>query len=91
MHMYAVIIENVQSLQIERNKYVFRRDLNDDIDGAHLTFGIEFLRLHYFQTALYFCVLFINILIRGNLHTLHCHVLWYIYIYIYNISLNFSS
>ena len=26
-----------------KNKYVFKRDLNDDSDGAHLTsFGIEF-------------------------------------------------
>ena len=42
MHIYTVIKEKVQSLQTERNKYVFKRDLNDDSDGAHLTFGIEF-------------------------------------------------
>ena len=43
MHIYTVIKENVQSLKTERNKYVFKRDLNDDRDGAHLTlFGIEF-------------------------------------------------
>ena len=36
--------DTVQSLLTERNKYVFKRDLNDDSDGAHLTsFGIEFL------------------------------------------------
>ena len=30
-------------MQTERNKYVFKRDLNDESDGAHLTsFGIEF-------------------------------------------------
>ena len=35
--------DTVQSLQNERNKYVFKRDLDDDSDGAHLTsFGIEF-------------------------------------------------
>ena len=29
--------------KLKRNKYVFKRDLNDDSDGAHLTsFGIEF-------------------------------------------------
>ena len=43
MHIYTVIEEKVQSLQTERNKYVFKRDLDDDSDGAHLTsFGIEF-------------------------------------------------
>ena len=43
MHICTVIKDNVQSLETERNKYVFKRDLNDDIDGAHLTsFGIEF-------------------------------------------------
>ena len=43
MHIYTVIKEKVQSLQTERNKYVYKRDLNDDSDGAHLTsFGIEF-------------------------------------------------
>ena len=43
MHICTVIKETVQSLQTERNKYVFKRDLNDDSDGAHLTsFGIEF-------------------------------------------------
>ena len=42
MHIYTVIKEKVQSLQSERSKYVFKRDLNDS-DGAHLTsFGIEF-------------------------------------------------
>ena len=30
-------------MQTERNKYVFKRDIDDDSDGAHLTtFGIEF-------------------------------------------------
>ena len=43
MHTCTVIKDTVQSLQTERNKYVFKRDLNDDSDGAHLTsFGIEF-------------------------------------------------
>ena len=38
-----MINDTVQSLQTERNKYVFKRDLNDDSDGAHQTsFGIEF-------------------------------------------------
>ena len=33
------------SLKSDRNKYVIKRDLNDDCDGAHLTtFGIEFQR-----------------------------------------------
>ena len=44
MHICTVIKDKVQSLLAERNKYVFKRDLNDDCDGAHLTsFGIEFL------------------------------------------------
>ena len=43
MHICTVIKDNVQSLQTERNKYVFKQELNDDSDGAHLTsFGIEF-------------------------------------------------
>ena len=43
MHICTVIKEKVQSLQTERNKYVFKRDLDDDSDGANLTsFGMEF-------------------------------------------------
>ena len=43
MQICTVIKESVQSLQTERSKYVFKRDLYDDSDGAHLTpFGIEF-------------------------------------------------
>ena len=43
MHICTVIKDTVQSLKTERNKYIFKRDLNDDSDGAHLTsFGIEF-------------------------------------------------
>ena len=43
MHICTVIKHIVQSLQTEQNKYVFKRDLDDDSDGAHLTsFGIEF-------------------------------------------------
>ena len=43
MHICTVIKDTVQSLQTERNKYVFKRDLDDDSDGAHLTsFRIEF-------------------------------------------------
>ena len=43
MHICTVIKETVHSLQAEQNKYVFKRELNDDSDGAHLTsFGIEF-------------------------------------------------
>ena len=42
MHICTVIKDTVQSLYAERNKYVFKRDINDDSDGAHLTFGIEF-------------------------------------------------
>ena len=42
MHICTVIKDNVQS---ERNKYFFKRDINDDSDGAHLTsFGIELQR-----------------------------------------------
>ena len=44
MHIYTVIKENVQYLKTEQKRYVFKRDLNDDSGGAHLTsFGIEFL------------------------------------------------
>ena len=43
MHICTVIKEKVQCLITERNKYVFKRDLSDDSDAAHLTsFGIEF-------------------------------------------------
>ena len=38
-----MIKDAVQSLQAERYKYVFKRDLDDDSKGAHLiSFGIEF-------------------------------------------------
>ena len=43
MHTCTVIKDTVQSLEAERNKYVFKRDLDDDSDGAYLTtFGIDF-------------------------------------------------
>ena len=43
MHICTVIKDTVQSLLTEQNKYVFKRDLDDDSDGGHLTsFGIEF-------------------------------------------------
>ena len=43
MHICTVIKEKVLPFFTERNKYVFRQDLNDDSDGAHVTsFGIEF-------------------------------------------------
>ena len=43
MHTYTVMKEKVQSLQTERNKYVFKRDIYDDSDRAHMTsFLIEF-------------------------------------------------
>ena len=43
MHICTVIKENFQSLYTEQNKHVFKQELNDDSDGAHLTsFGIEF-------------------------------------------------
>ena len=43
MHICTVIKDKLQSLQADRNKYVFKRDLDDDSDGAHLrSFGIEF-------------------------------------------------
>ena len=43
MHICTMIKDTVQSLQTEQNKYVFKRDIHDDSDGAHLTsFGIEF-------------------------------------------------
>ena len=43
MHICTVMKDTVQSLQSEQNKYVFKRDLYDDSDGAHLTsFGMEF-------------------------------------------------
>ena len=42
MHICTVIKDKVQSLQTERKKYVFKQDLYDDSDGAHLTsFGID--------------------------------------------------
>ena len=43
MHICTVIKDTVQSLYTVRNKYVFKRDLDNDSDGSHLTsFGIEF-------------------------------------------------
>ena len=43
MHICTVIKNTVKSYYTERDKYIFKRDLNDDCDGAHLTsFGIEF-------------------------------------------------
>ena len=43
MLICTVIKDTVQSLHTEKSKNVFKRDLNDDSDGAHLTsFGIEF-------------------------------------------------
>ena len=43
MHICTVIKDAVQSLKNERNKNVFKRDFNDESDGAHLkSFGIEF-------------------------------------------------
>ena len=43
MHICTVIKEKVNSLQIGRNNYVFRRDIDDDSDWAQLTsFGIDF-------------------------------------------------
>ena len=43
MHICAVIKDKILSLLTERNKYVFKRDLDDVSDGAHQTsFGIEF-------------------------------------------------
>ena len=43
MYICTVIKDTVQSLLTERNKYVFKRDLDDDSDGAHQTsFEIEF-------------------------------------------------
>ena len=43
MQICTVIKDKVQSLYTERKKYFFKRDLDDDSDGAHLTsFGIEF-------------------------------------------------
>ena len=41
MHICTMTTEKVQSFK--RNKYVFKRDVNDDSDGAHMvSFGIEF-------------------------------------------------
>ena len=38
-----VIKEKVQSLETERNKHVFKGDLDDNSEGVHLTsFGFEF-------------------------------------------------
>ena len=43
MHICTVIKGKVLSLRTKRTKYVFKRDLHDDSDGAHLTsFGMEF-------------------------------------------------
>ena len=43
MHICTLVKEKVQFLQTERRKGVFKRNIDDDSDGAHLTsFGIEF-------------------------------------------------
>ena len=36
MHLCSVIKEKVQSLQTERNRFVSKRVLDDDSDGAHM-------------------------------------------------------
>ena len=44
MHICTVTKEKVHTLLTERNKYVFKRDLDDESVWAHLTsVGIEFL------------------------------------------------
>ena len=44
MQICTVIKEKVRTFLTDRNKYVLKRDLDDDCDGAHLSsFGIEFL------------------------------------------------
>ena len=44
MHICTVMKDTGTGYRIqEQNKYVFKRHLNDDSDGAHLaSFGIEF-------------------------------------------------
>ena len=43
MHICTGIKEKVQTLQTKRKEYVFKRNIDDDSDGAHITsFGIEF-------------------------------------------------
>ena len=43
MHICTVIKDKVKSLETERNKYVFKRDLDDDSDGAYITSsGMEY-------------------------------------------------
>ena len=43
MHICTVTKDTVQSLSTERNKHVFKRDLDVDSDRAHLTsLGIEY-------------------------------------------------
>ena len=43
MLIFTVKKEKVHSLQTKQKKYVFKRNINDNSDGAHLTsFGIEF-------------------------------------------------
>ena len=43
MHICTVIKDTIQSLQTGRNKHVFKQDMNDVSDVAHLkSFRIEF-------------------------------------------------
>ena len=69
-----MIKDKVQSLQAERNKYVFKRDLNDDNDGAHLTsFGIEFQteeEAKENERSLSVAILCAGLLRRGIVHVL---------------------
>ena len=37
MHVCTANKDDVQSLQTERSKYVFKQEVDDDSDGAHLT------------------------------------------------------
>ena len=46
MHICTVIKENAQSLQNERNKYVFKRDFNDDNEA------ISWLHSHIIATSI---------------------------------------
>ena len=74
MHICTVINDTVQSLQAERNKYVFKRDLYDESDGAHLaSFGIEFQteeEVKEYERSPSVALLCAGLLRRGMLHEL---------------------
>ena len=94
MHICTVIKDTVQSLQTEQSKYVFKRDLNDDSDGAHLTsFGMEFQieeEAKENEQSPSVDLLCAGLLIRGMVYELE-RVLWVCNCFLCNMSATYDG